>query len=42
MIVGLFTAPLEFNNGTVLQAYALKHVIETLGHKVIVIYPNIP
>ena len=41
MKIGLFTCPIEYNNGTVLQAYALKTVLEKLGHSVIVIYPNI-
>jgi hypothetical protein len=42
MRIGLFTAPIEYNNGTVIQAYALKTVLEKLGHTVTVIYPNIP
>lgn len=41
MRIGLFTAPIEYNNGTVLQAYALKRVLEKMGHDVTVIYPNI-
>ena len=41
MRIGLFTAPIEYNNGTVLQAYALKRALEKMGHTVTVIYPNI-
>jgi hypothetical protein len=35
MKIGILTQPLHNNYGGLLQAYALKEVLQSLGHKVI-------
>ena len=41
MRIGVFTAPVEVNCGTVLQAYALRKIFEKLNNDVTIIYPNL-
>lgn len=37
MRIGILTMPLHINYGGILQAYALKTVLERMGHEVLVI-----
>ena len=37
MKIGILTQPLHNNYGGLLQAYALKEVLQSLGHEVIII-----
>ena len=40
MRIGILTLPLHTNYGGLLQAYALKSYLETLGHEAVVIDPK--
>ena len=37
MKIGIYTLPLNYNYGGLLQAYALQTVLERMGHEVVVI-----